>query len=115
MSRGAVSWRSAGGQASVELVALLPLLAAIALAVGQLLAAGLARELAGTAAQAGAMAVLQGGDPADAARDAIPGWSRDRADVAVSGREIAVTLRPPALVPGLAPLLSARAEASAGP
>lgn len=107
--------RSELGQASVEVVALLPLLAVGALAAGQLLAAGQARELAGTAAQAGAMAILQGGDPQDAVRAAIPGWSRARAAVAVDGRDVAVTVRPHGLLPGLAGLLVARAEASAGP
>lgn len=107
--------RAARGQATVELVALLPLLAVVALAVGQLLAAGLARELAGNAAQAGAMALIQGGDAAGAARAAMPGWSRSRADVAIHGEDVTVTLRPPGLVPGVAPLLAAHAQASAGP
>lgn len=107
--------RSESGQASVEVVALLPLLAVGALAAGQLLAAGQARELAGAAAQAGAMAVIQGGDPRDAARAAIPGWSRSRAAVAVDGRDVTVTLRPPGLLPGVAGLLVVREEASAGP
>lgn len=107
--------RSQLGQASVEAVALLPLLAVGALAAGQLLAAGQARELAGAAAQAGAMAVIQGGDPRAAAHAAIPGWSRSRAAVAVDGRDVVVTLRPPGVLPGLAGLLVARAAASAGP
>jgi hypothetical protein len=104
-----------GGQATVELVALLPLLVAVALSVGQLLAAGVARELAGHAAEAGAMAVLEGGDPADAARSAVPGWSGAHAAVSVHGRDVSVTLRPPAVMPPLAHLLEAHASASAGP
>jgi hypothetical protein len=105
----------AAGQATVELVALLPLIVVVALSVGQLLAAGVARELAGHAAEAGAMAVLEGGDPADAARSAVPGWSGAHAVVAVHGRDVSVTLRPPALMPPLARLLQAHASASAGP
>jgi len=62
---------SASGQASVELVALLPLAALIALAIGQLLAAGSARELAGNAAEAGAAALLQGTDPTAADKATI--------------------------------------------
>ena len=58
MSRPGLS--SVSGQASVELVALVPLATLIALAIGQLLAAGAARELAGNAAEAGAAALLQG-------------------------------------------------------
>src|SRR4051794_41603184 len=75
-----------GGQASVELVALLPLAALVVLAIGQLLAAGSARELAGNAAEAGAAALLQGSDPTAAARAALPGWSRERTTVHVAGR-----------------------------
>ena len=48
------------GQATVEVVALLPLVVVAALAIAALLAAGQARELAGHAATAGAMAMLQG-------------------------------------------------------
>src|SRR3954464_9656634 len=67
-----------GGQASVELVALLPLATLVALAIGQLLAAGSARELAGNAAEAGAAALLQGSDPTAAARAPLPGGARGR-------------------------------------
>ena len=110
------SWvRSASGQASVELVALLPLAALIALAIGQLLAAGAARELAGNAAEAGAVAVLQGGDPAAAARAALPGWSRERATVHVAGRHVDVHVRARVVVPVLAERLEASAAADAGP
>ena len=107
--------RSACGQASVELVALLPLAALVALAIGQLLAAGAARELAGNAAEAGAAAVLQGGDPAAAARAALPGWSRERATVHVAGRRVDVHVRPRVVVPVLADRLEASAAADAGP
>lgn len=102
------------GQASVEAVALLPLFLAVALAVGQLLAAGVARELAGHAATAGAAAMIQGRDATAAARRALPGWSTDRASVVVEGRRVSVRLRPPG-VPGVAALLEARGAADAGP
>jgi hypothetical protein len=104
-----------GGQASVELVALLPLAALVALAIGQLLAAGSARELAGNAAEAGAAALLQGTDPAAAARAALPGWSRERATVRVAGRRVEVHVRPRTVVPLLAERLEASATADAGP
>jgi hypothetical protein len=107
--------RAASGQASVEVVALLPLAALIALAIGQLLAAGAARELAGNAAEAGAAALLQGGDPAAAARAALPGWSRERAGVQVAGRRVDVHVRPRVVFPVLAALLEASASADAGP
>ena len=103
------------GQASVEVVALLPLLVAAGLAVTALLAAGQARELAGHAAAAGAMAMLQGGDPKDAARAAAPSWPASRLRVRVEGRRVRVTARPDAPLGIPASLLEATAVADAGP
>jgi hypothetical protein len=106
---------SVSGQASVELVALVPLATLIALAIGQLLAAGAARELAGNAAEAGAAALLQGGDPAAAARAALSGWARERTTVHVTGRRVEIHVRPRAVIPVLAGHLDASASADAGP
>jgi len=103
------------GQASVELVALAPMLLAVVLAVAQLLAAGVAHELADHAAEAGAIALLQRSDPAAAARDAVPGWSRGRVDVRVQDRRVRVRLRPRTFLPKLADLLEATGDAHAGP
>jgi hypothetical protein len=103
------------GQASVELVAILPLVVVVALAVAQLLAAGAAIELAGHAAEAGAVAVLEGGDATAAARRSVPGWSARHMRVRVSGRRVEVRLRPVALVPGVGSLLEADGRADAGP
>jgi pilus assembly protein CpaE len=106
--------RGDSGQASVELVGALPLVVAVALGAGQALAAGAANELADHAAEAGAVALLQDADPRDAARSALPGWARDRVAVSVENKHVAVRLRPPAVVPGVARLLEARASAHAG-
>lgn len=103
------------GQAAVELALLAPLLVAIVLAVAQLLAAGAARALADHAAEAGAVALLEGADPVAAARAAVPGWSRERIAVRVTGRRVRVRLRPPAPVAALGDLLQASREADAGP
>ncbi|MEA2221083.1 MAG: hypothetical protein QOJ35_3709 [Solirubrobacteraceae bacterium] len=103
------------GQSSVELVALAPLVALIVLAAAQLLAAGAAGELADHAAEAGAVALLQGEDPVDAARDAVPGWSRERMTVHVHGRHVQVRLRPPSPIPALGAMLEASGESDAGP
>jgi len=103
------------GQATVETVAWLPVLLAVVAAVGCLLAAGAARELAGHAAGAGAVAILQGGDPVEAARDALPGWSRERVTVRRRGRTVQVRVRPPIPVRRLADALAATARADAGP
>ena len=100
------------GQASVELLALLPLLLTVALAAAQLLAAGYSSVLAGNAAEAGALALAGGGDVRSAARAALPGWSRARAQVSVSGGEVRVTLRPPVLLRALARELEVSATAA---
>src|SRR3954454_20502567 len=60
------------GQAAVELVALLPLCALLALACWQLVVAGHAVWAAGDAARAAARAAAVAGDPAAAARRALP-------------------------------------------
>ena len=107
--------RSARGQATLELLAVVPLVLLVALAAAQLLAAGACRELAGNAAGAGAAALLQDRDPAAAARAALPGWSRGRLSVTVRARQVRVELRPPSLVPGLAESLRTVVLADAGP
>jgi hypothetical protein len=106
---------AAAGQASVELVAMLPLVLLIALAIAQLFAVGAARELAGSAAEAGAAAILQGTDPQAAARAALPGWSRERATVRVAGGRVEVRVRPRTVIPVVAERLEAAAVAEAGP
>ena len=97
------------GQAAVELIATLPLLLVLALAVTQVLAVGYASVLAGNAAESGALALAGGGDPRAAVRSALPGWSRARGQVSVRGGEVRVRLRPPALLR----VLSGRLEVSA--
>jgi len=103
------------GQSTVEMVALLPVLAVAGLALLQLLAAGAAVEYAGHAAEAGAVAIVQGRDPTAAARDSLPSWSARRVDVRVSGARVEVRVRPPALIARLGTLLTATASADAGP
>ncbi|HEX7291433.1 MAG TPA: hypothetical protein VF250_09935 [Conexibacter sp.] len=102
------------GQAAVELVALLPLVVAVALAVLQALAAGLAVELAGHAAQTGAVALAQGRDGEAAARAALPGWARSRLHVEVDGPRVRVRVTPPSLLPGAGARLAATATADTG-
>jgi hypothetical protein len=104
--------RSGGatGQASVELVALVPLLLAVGLAAAQLLAVGYSSVLAGNAAEAAALALAGGGDARAAAKDALPGWSRAR--VSVRGGEVRVELRPPTLLRVLTGELEVSAEAA---
>jgi hypothetical protein len=102
------------GQAAVEVIALLPLAVAVALAVLQALAAGLAAELADHAAESGAVALAEGRDAAAAARAALPGWSRERAEIRVRGAQVRVRLTPRLLLPGLGARLASSATADAG-
>lgn len=103
------------GQAAIEVVALLPLIVALALGILQALAAGAAVELAGHAAQSGAVAMAEGRDGARAARAAVPDWAQVRVHVEVRGRRISVRLVPISLLPGAGERLAARATADAGP
>jgi hypothetical protein len=103
------------GQATVELIALLPLLLVAALAGGALVAAQAAGEQAGAAAQAGAMALLQGGDPRAAATRALPARIRTRAVIRVRGSRVTVRVRPRLPIAALARPLTAHATADAGP
>jgi acyl-coenzyme A thioesterase PaaI-like protein len=102
---------SEGGQATVELVALLPLAVAAGLAGATILAAQSAAEHAGQAAHAGVIALLQDRDARAAARTALPEGTE--AEITVRGRRVTVTVEPN--VPLLAPALSATTSADAGP
>jgi Flp pilus assembly protein TadG len=105
--------RRESGQATVELVALIPVLLLVTLAAAALVAGHGAREQAGYAAQAGAMAMLQGGDPRESARRALPAGVRRRAGIEVNGRRVTVRVRPP--LPIVARAMTAEVTADAGP
>lgn len=96
------------GTASVELVAVLPLLVFAFLAAAQLAAVGHAAWSAALAARAGARAEVVGGDPRRAGRLALPPLLRDGAEVRADG---GVSVR--VAVPRLLPLLP-RLELTAG-
>ena len=100
------------GQATIELLGVLPILIAVALAVLQLLAVGYASVLAGNAAEAGALALAAGGDARAGVREALPGWSRARAEVSVKAGEVGVTVEPPALLRALGERLTVTASAA---
>jgi hypothetical protein len=101
------------GQAAVELVALVPILLVVVLAAAALLAGHGAREQAGVAAQAGAMAMLQGGDPHGSARTALPDGVRGGARIEIHGRRVTVRVRP--RLPIVAQAMTAEVTADAGP
>ena len=104
--------RDDAGQATIEVVALLPLVLLIGVSLMAVLAARSAAEGAAAAAHAGAMALIQGEDAAAAARAAVPG--RD-ATVDVDGRRVRVVVRPALALPFAPELLTGRAVADAGP
>jgi hypothetical protein len=103
------------GQASTELIALLPLVFLIGLAIMALLAARSAAGEAGAAAQAGAMALIQNADAEAAARAALPPSARGRATIHVHDRRVTVTVRPKTKPAFLAGTLASTAAADAGP
>jgi hypothetical protein len=100
------------GQALVEVVAALPAMLAVALVLLQLLATGYSAVLAGSAAEAGALALAGGGDAQSAVRNALPGWSKARARVEVSGGTVRVRLQPPSPLKLVARKLEVSAEAA---
>ncbi len=89
------------GQATVEFVALLPVLVGIALLIGGLLAGQRAREAADAAAVAAAIATLQGRDAERAAIAAAPGWTRVRVRVHDGVARVRVRWRGPSALADL--------------
>jgi hypothetical protein len=99
------------GQAAVELLAALPALLLCGLIGFQLLAVGWALTLADGAAEAGALARAAGTDSEEAAREALPGWARDRVNVRVRGGFVEVELRPPSPLTALSERLEVSSAA----
>jgi hypothetical protein len=100
------------GQASVELLGALPVVLLVGAVLLQLLAVGYSASLAGAAAEAGALAVARGGDARDAARAAVPGWSRARMTVRSESGRVRVRMRPPSPLRSLGRALEVRAAAA---
>jgi hypothetical protein len=102
------------GQASVELVAAIPLVLVVTLMVAQLAVAGYALWSAGAAARAGARAGYVGGDAKAAARQSLPSPLRTGASVRDSDG-LSVRVQAPALVPGIPSIpVTARADLGTG-
>jgi hypothetical protein len=96
-----VDSKSERGQASVELVAVLPALLVSVLIAAHALSAGWALWSAASAARAGARAGLVGGDARAVARRALPKSLRPGARIeGGSGSRTRVRVRVPALLPG---------------
>lgn len=101
------------GTASVELVAVVPLLLLAVLAAAQIALAGQALWSAGVAARAGARAALVGDEATAVARRALPPSLRDGSKVDASG-DVSVRVAVPSFLPGL-PRLMVGARAALEP
>lgn len=105
--------RPAGrGQASVELLGALPALIVVGLFLFQALAVGYSSVLAGTAAEAGAISLAGGGDAREAARAAVPGWSRARMRVTAGDGRVEVHMRPPSPIAAIGRRLEVSSDAA---
>ncbi|HEX6754218.1 MAG TPA: hypothetical protein VF093_11620 [Solirubrobacterales bacterium] len=100
------------GTASVELIAVVPLLLLAVLVAAQLGLVGHSLWSASVAARAGARAAVVGGDAMTVARDALPPSLQAGSRVADSGA-VSVRVQVPRLLPGL-PRLTVRAESGLG-
>src|SRR5262245_59810602 len=98
------------GQASIETAALLPVLLLAALACWEAVLAGWPAGAAGQPARAAAHAEMVGRPPLPAASAAVPGSMRSGLSVADGEGRVRVTLRVPAVIPGLDVTLAADAE-----
>ena len=107
-----VEVRSARAQASVELLGSLPVVLLLGVVLLQLLAVGYSAVLSGQAAEAGALAAAGQADAVEAARAAVPGWSRARMRVVSRGGRVDVRMRPPAVLSSLGRALEVHARAA---
>jgi TadE-like protein len=98
------------GQASIETVALLPVLLLAAVACWQAVLVGWTAVSAAHAARAAARAELVGDPPQPAAMAALPDSMRAGLAVRSDGRAVHVHVRVPAVIPGLDLSLGADAD-----
>lgn len=103
-----------GGQAAVSLIAVVPALVLVALAMVQFALAGHAALSAANAARAAARASYAGSDPESAARAALPSSLREGARVSTDEEGAEVELRAPRALPFL-PAIPVSASALLGP
>ena len=103
------------GQASIELIAGIPVLLLCGAVGMQLLLAGYTLSLADGASEAGAAAAAIGSSPRIAARKFLPEWARSRARIETKGGRVSVSITPPAAVSSLARGLEVESRAWALP
>lgn len=93
LARARATDRGERGQASVETVALAPVVGVLLVALVVALQAHRAGEAAGLATHAAALAAMQGRDVEEAARDAVPDVERARLRIRVRDGHIVVRVR----------------------
>lgn len=107
------------GQASIEALAILPMIIAFALVAWQLVVFGAAAVWTGHAASVAARAVSVGADPAPAVRDALPGSVADDVSVTSAGSTVTVRVRVRSVAPlvgsALPPVTATRTVLREGP
>ncbi len=103
--------RSERGQASLELVAGVPVLLAATAVVFQLLVLGYCSSLADGAAEAGALAAAAGRPVGPAVRSALPGWADGRLELDRDGERLSVGLRAPSPLEAIGAPLEVRSGA----
>jgi hypothetical protein len=104
--------RGSEGQASVELAGGVAAVLLLALVGFQLLAVGYGTVMADHAAEAAALSLVNGSDPARAARAAVPGWPKDLLRVRSAHDRVEVTLLPPTALSFLHGRLAVTGEAA---
>jgi hypothetical protein len=100
------------GQASVEVLGAVPAVLLVGLVLLQILAVGYSSVLAGSAAEAGALALAAGADPEAGVREALPGWTRAHARVSVRSGRVRVRVRPPSPLRVVSRRFEVRGEAA---
>jgi hypothetical protein len=104
-----------GGQATVELLAAIPLLLLAGSVALQLLLTGYAMTLADGAAEAGALALAAGRPAKAAVARSLPSWAETGADVVVRRGEVTVRVQPPSLLSSVGDRLAVTSTSYARP
>jgi hypothetical protein len=103
------------GQATVELLAAIPLLLLAGAIALQLLFVGYALTMADGAAEAGALALAAGRPAKSAAEGSLQAWAGNKAEIAVHGGEVTVRLSPPSLLAAVGDRLAVTSSSYARP
>ena len=86
------------GQASIELIAIVPILLLVLIGVVQLFSYGAATDSAASAVEAGAIALIQGENATAVIANSLPSNIRKRAKISVTDREVKIVVEPSMLL-----------------